>query len=190
MIREQHRVVIIGTSGSGKTTLGRILSQKWGLPICDLDDLAWLPEWTERDRAEERADVEKVVAEEKWIVVGNYSRHRDITWYNAHLIIWLDLPLITCAWRGLRRSIQNIWYHRPMCNGNYDNLSRLLRWDTRSILYWILTTHKKRRVRYLELLEKERDSRLPAHCRLRSHEDVRYFVQALETNDLQSLNLS
>ena len=176
MNKVPKRVVIIGTSGCGKTTLARFLSEKWDLPMCDLDDLYWLPGWKERDRAEELADVERVVAGEKWVIAGNYSRHRELIWYRADLIIWLDLSLVRCAWRGLSRSIRNIWYRRPMCNGNYDGLDRLLRLDNRSILYWVLTTHKKKRTRYLKLLETEKDPKLPKHFRFTSPREVASFI--------------
>ena len=184
-----QRIVIIGASGSGKTTLGRFLSSKWNLPFCDLDDLAWLPEWTQRNRNEERVDVEKVVVQEKWIIVGNYSRHRDIIWYNADRIVWLDLPLFTCVCRGLCRSILNIWYHRPLCNGNYESLGRLLCWDTRSILYWILATHKKKRSCYTKLLENEKDQKLPECYHLRSCREVRGFMDAVERAPLEEMGV-
>lgn len=172
---EINRVSIIGASGSGKTTLGKHLASKWGLPLCDLDDLAWLPGWVERNRKEERADVEEMVSQKKWIIVGNYSRHQDITWSNANLIIWLDLPLRICLWRGLRRAVKNIYYQRALCNGNYDSWSRLLRLGNQSILYWILTTHAKKRVRYEKLLEREKNFALPIHYRLRSRSQVADF---------------
>lgn len=108
-----------------------------------------------------------------------YSRHQDITWYNADLIIWLDLPLMTCFWRGLRRAVQNIWYQRIICNGNYDSWGRLLRLDNRSILYWILTTHAKKRTRYEKQLEKEKDFSLPTHYRLRSSTQINDFIDLM-----------
>lgn len=172
-----NRVVIIGSSGCGKTTLAKVLSSKWGLAMCDLDELAWMPNWIERDRAKERADVEKVVANEKWVIAGNYSRHRDLIWVNADLIIWLDLPLLTCLWRGFRRSIKNILLDRSLCNGNYDSFRRLFRWDNRSIIYWIYSNHKKKRMRYLKLLDQEKDPKLPKHIHLRTRKSVKAWLR-------------
>jgi adenylate kinase family enzyme len=182
--KDIKRVVVIGASGTGKSTLGRLLSASWDLPLCDLDDLSWLPGWIVRDRSEERADVEHVVAQEKWIVVGNYSRHRALTWPNAELIIWLDLPLHTCLWRGLRRALRHIWHRTPLCNGNYDSLGRLLRWDNRSIMHWIFTTHSERRVRYQRLLEDEKDETFPRHIRLRNQKEVMKFILSFSAHPI------
>jgi hypothetical protein len=80
--------------------------------------------------------------------------------------------------------IRNIWYHLPLCNGNYDSLGRLLRWDNRSILYWILTTHKEKRSRYLKLLESDKHETLPVHYRLRNHNEVKQFIRVVQEDDI------
>lgn len=175
-----RRIVIVGASGCGKTTLGKQLSEILNLPLCDLDELSWLPGWALRDRKEERADVERVTQQEKWIVVGNYSRHRDITWYRADLIIWLDLPLYTCLWRGLRRALENILYKTPICNGNYDSFTRPFSWDNRSIVHWIWTTHSTKRERYQRILVAEKDDRLPPHYHLRSSYEVANLIDHIK----------
>ncbi|SCA58878.1 Uncharacterized protein AB751O23_AX_00080 [Chlamydiales bacterium SCGC AB-751-O23] len=170
------RVVIIGASGSGKTTLGKLLSSTWKLPLCDLDDLHWLSGWKKRDPSEEFADVENFLKGDKWLIVGNYSRYRAMIWPKADLIIWLDLPFYVCLWRGLVRSIRSIWYDLPLCNGNYDSLTRLFSWDNKSILYWISTTYNKKTTNYQNLLENNKSKKLPQHYRLSNSKQVGEFI--------------
>lgn len=144
-----RRSVIIGTSGCGKTTLGRRISEIANCKCTDLDDLHWLPNWKERPDPEFIELVKQEVAGERWVISGNYSQARDLIWARAEMLIWLDLPISTCLWRALRRTLRR-WYHRePCCNENYEPLSRLL--TKYSILWWIWTTHAKRRRVYGEL---------------------------------------
>lgn len=166
------RIVIVGCSGSGKTTLGRQLSKKLQLPFIDLDDLYWLPGWVARTHEEMGVDVESIVQQEKWIIVGNYSRYRHIIWPLAELIIWIDPPLHHCLWRGIKRSLRSIWNRTAMCNGNYDSIARLFSWGPSSIVWWIVTSFKEKRRRYESLLEEGKASQLPPHLRLKSKKEL------------------
>ncbi len=172
-----RRVVIVGSSGSGKTTLGRKLEEKWRIPFCDQDEFAWLPGWVSRPIEEQRRDIEKVAARESWIIAGNYSKHRDITWEQADLIIWLDLPFWTCLWRGLKRALVNLIQRRTLCNGNYESWNRLLSWDDRSIVHWIWYSHPRKKERYQRLFIDEKDARLPPCAQLKSQQKIDLFLE-------------
>lgn len=170
------RVLIIGSSGSGKTSLGRLLSQSWGMPFFDLDDVAWLPNWILQDPQKEKAAVEQAVENEKWIIVGNYSRHKPLIWPKAELIIWLDLSLLICLKRALFRALNNLYHHKSFCNGNFESISRLCSLSDRSIIYWILKNYKRKKKRYELWLEKDKDSNLCPHIRIKTPKELQDFL--------------
>ena len=43
------KVALIGYSGCGKSTLGKLIAEKYSLPIQHLDKVHWLPGWKERE---------------------------------------------------------------------------------------------------------------------------------------------
>jgi adenylate kinase family enzyme len=154
---QPQRILIVGPSGSGKTTLARQLGQIHDFPFVDLDDLHWLPNWQTRPHTELRAAVAAVVAQEAWVISGNYNMLQDLTWPRAQLVIWLDLSLpLTLGrviWRCLTRSILK----EPCCNGNYESL-RMTFLSKDSLLLWVLHSHAKIRLRYCERAEAETGS--------------------------------
>lgn len=146
---QPQRILIVGPSGSGKTTLARQLGQLCTLPSVDLDELHWLPGWQSRPNAELRASVAAVVAQDAWVISGNYALLQDLTWPRAQLIIWLDLPLPQALARVMRRCVTRALRKEPCCNGNYESL-RMTFLSKESLLIWVLQTHGKIRLRYGE----------------------------------------
>ncbi len=149
---QPQRILIVGPSGSGKTTLGHQLGQIHALPSVDLDDLHWLPNWQTRPHTELRAAVAAVVAQEAWLISGNYNMLQDLTWPRAQLIIWLDLSLPLTLGRVIRRCLTRSLLKEPCCNGNYESL-RMTFLSKESLLLWVLQTHAKIRLRYAERAE-------------------------------------
>src|SRR2546423_442076 len=104
--RVMQRVVVVGVTGAGKTTFASTVSRRLGVPHIELDALYWGPKWTAVDTETLRARVALAVAGEAWIVDGNYSRVRDLTWAKADTLIWLDYSLPVVLSRLLRRVIR------------------------------------------------------------------------------------
>jgi adenylate kinase family enzyme len=146
------RVVVIGTSGAGKTTFARALAERLGTAFVELDQLHWLPGWRERPDAEFRPLVERAVSGDTWVVDGNYGVVRDIVWPRANVAIWLNLGLAMVLWRALRRSIGRSLSGEPFWHDNRESLSRAFL-SRDSILLWILTTYRRRRLEFAALRE-------------------------------------
>lgn len=103
-----NRVLIIGPCGSGKSTLARELAPRLGLPLVHMDQLGWQAGWVETGKAELAARVADAVAQDKWLIEGNYGSVLAPRLERADTVIYLDFPIRLCLWRLARR----IWSHR------------------------------------------------------------------------------
>jgi adenylate kinase family enzyme len=143
------RISVVGTSGSGKTTFARQLAERLGLPRIELDALNWGPNWAPAEVETFRDRVRLATAADAWVCDGNYSAVRPIVLERADTVVWLDLPLRTCLWRVIRRtarrrrSREDLWG-----SGNRESWRKQLGRD--SLIWWVLTTHRRRRREYQE----------------------------------------
>lgn len=144
-----RRICIIGTSGSGKTTLARQIAGQLDMPHVELDALHWQPGWTPARKDDLRARLEEALAGDTWVVDGNYSVLRSITWARADTIIWLDYALPVVLWRVTRRTARRLISRAELWNGNRESVRTLLSRD--SIILWALTTWGKNRREYRQL---------------------------------------
>lgn len=119
-----NRTLIIGCSGGGKSTLARALGIKLSLPVVHLDKLWWCPGWLELGHEKFRPLVRDLVAEERWVIDGNYSDTWDIRMPRAEMIIWVDLPRHVCLWRVFRRAVMQLGaVRRDMAPGCPERLN-------------------------------------------------------------------
>ena len=147
---QRDRIVIIGPTGVGKSHLANLIAQKLGMPIIELDELYWLPNW-QRESPEIFCDkVTKAVARPTWIVTGNYSQNRDLIWPLADQILWLDLPLPVVFARLLKRTLRQLFRREIKCNGNLESWQRLFSKD--SIILWLLKSYWKKHREYAGLM--------------------------------------
>jgi adenylate kinase family enzyme len=125
-----QRIAIIGSSGAGKSTLARKLGDLLDLPIVHLDALHWRPGWVEPPEDEWRALQEAAVAQQRWIIDGNYGSTLDIRLAAADAIIFLDLPRTLCVWRIFLRWLRYRGRSRPdMAEGCPEKLDwGFVRW--------------------------------------------------------------
>lgn len=154
-----QRIAVIGTSCSGKTTFAKSLAQKLQVEHIELDAIHWKPNWTPAPKEEFRALAQEAVSSEAWVLDGNYSAVRDIVWARATKLIWLDYPFHVVGYRALSRTLRRSISKEPMWAGNTESLRRAF-FHKDSILWWVVTTYRKRRREYPLRFQEPQNSHL------------------------------
>jgi adenylate kinase family enzyme len=143
------RIAVFGLPGTGKTTLAHQLGKLWRLPVHEMDDVLFtgdgalpLPEF--------RAMVKALTDAPAWIVEGNYSKLRDITWDRSDLVIWLDYRLPVTLKRVTQRNLRRL--------SGRENAVRPLTWraaffSRRSIFSNALRKYLRNRTKYIDQIE-------------------------------------
>lgn len=90
------KIIIIGCPGSGKSTLALALHRKTGLPLCHLDMLYWNADKTTVEQGVFRARLAAVLAQEAWIIDGNFSSTMEWRLAACDTVIFLDYPVEVC----------------------------------------------------------------------------------------------
>ena len=174
-----RRVVVFGTTGSGKSWLAERLAKREGLRLIELDALFWGPDWQGAPDELFRHRVERETQDDGWVVVGNYSGVRDLTWRVADTLIWIDLPLGLVMWRLLRRTIRRAITREDLWGtGNRETLGNAF-FSRQSILLYALKTHRRNRARFAvecQFLGKDKTV-----VRLQSAREVEAFLAPLSS---------
>jgi adenylate kinase family enzyme len=103
-----QRVLIIGPCGAGKSTLATALGARLGLPVHHMDQLNWRAGWVESSKDDIRARLALIIAQDRWLIDGNYGGTLAPRLDRADTVIYLDFPIRLCVARLLRR----IWTYR------------------------------------------------------------------------------
>jgi adenylate kinase family enzyme len=167
-----RKIQVKGSSGSGKTTFSRALAERLGLPFVELDALHHGPNWTEATPEEFRAKVAPIVAQEAWVIDGNYeSKLGDLVLSEAELVVWLDLPLREKLRRLWRRTTRRIREDELLWSGNKENWRSAV-WSRDSLFYWAVRGHFRQRRAFPWGVPPERI------VRLRSSADARRWLDS------------
>lgn len=137
------RILIIGSGGAGKSTLAKKLMEKLNLPIIHLDCHFWNPGWIKTPSDEWHQMVEEFVAQERWIMDGNYSSTIDVRLERADTVIFLDIPRIICLWRVIKRRIK--WHNKVRPDIN-EGCPESLDWE---FIKWIWNYPNRNKPRLL-----------------------------------------
>jgi adenylate kinase family enzyme len=168
-----ERVAILGPGGAGKSELARALGERTGLPVVHLDVLYWRPGWTAPPPEEFRAAVDAAIAEDRWILDGNFLRDDadDPRFARADIVVFLDYPRTTCVRRALWRWLLDRRRHRTDlpegCPEGFDL----------PFLRWVWNYPRENRTDVLARLAGLGPG-VTVH-RLRSDADVRRFLDAV-----------
>lgn len=174
------RIVVVGSSGSGKTTTAEIIAQTLGIPHVELDALHWLPNWSETELSIFREKVSRALAGQAWVVDGNYSKVRDITWTRADTLIWLDLPLPLVIKRLFSRTYHRWISQEELWSGNRENLTTAI-FSKDSLFLWMLKSRRKHRRDYPRLVKEPAYAHLKV-IHLTSAAQVDAWLQSLSTD--------
>ncbi|WP_222844665.1 hypothetical protein [Saccharomonospora sp. CUA-673] len=68
-----EKVAICGCGGSGKSALARELGRRLDLPVTHLDMVYYDDEWNSLGQDEFVAIQRQLVAQERWVLDGNYA---------------------------------------------------------------------------------------------------------------------
>jgi adenylate kinase family enzyme len=157
-----QRVVIGGSTSSGKTTFSRALARRMSVPLIELDALHWGPNWTEVPLPIFRERVTAAIAADAWVLDGNYSVVRDLTWGRADTLVWLDYPLRVILWRLFNRTNRRIRSREELWNGNRERFANAYL-STDSLYVWVFRSYWTRKRNWPRALAE------PAHRHLVVH---------------------
>ena len=141
------RILIIGCGGSGMSTLAQQLGQKLRLPVVHLDQLFWTPGWVSISKDEfDRVHV-AALAEERWIMDGNFDRTIPKRLQRCDTVIYLDFSRFACLMGVLKRVLTTSGKVRPdMGEGCPERIDL-------DFLKWVWNFNKNKRERNYRLLK-------------------------------------
>ena len=177
-----ERVSVVGISGSGKSTLARRLADQLGSTLLELDAVHHLPGWEPIDVEPFRQEVGRFVAQDRWVVDGNYRAVvADLVWDRADTVVWLDLPRSTVVRRVTWRSAHRVVRREELWNGNRETWGSVLSWDPkRSVVRWAWVVHGPLRTRYEGAMADAADRPgAPTWVRMRSRAEADAWLAAL-----------
>jgi adenylate kinase family enzyme len=111
--------------GAGKSTFARSLAARTGLPVVHLDVHYWKPGWARPSDDEWRERQRGLLAEDEWVMDGNYEETLALRLERAESVVILDTPWWLCASRAFVRGLR-----KPACEmpkGCTDSAGRRLR---------------------------------------------------------------
>ncbi len=166
--------IVIGTTSSGKSTLAKALAHKINADFIELDALHWEANWKEAPDEVFLQRVQDKIKADSWVIAGNYSVTRAISWPQAEAVIWLDYPFWTVFWRLTLRTFRRWWNKELLWGKNYENLwTHFKLWSDESLIHWLFKTYWRRKKEYPQLLA------LPEH----QHLHLYHFYSPQETEN-------
>ena len=165
-----EKVIIIGCGGAGKSTLARQLGAKLNLPVVHLDKLFWRPGWEQISREEFDRHHREALAQEKWIIDGNYDRTMGERVKYCDTIIYLDFSRAACLMGVAQRILTSYGRVRPDMGEGCPE-----RFDL-EFIKWIWDFNKNNREKTYRLLNETEGKETVV---LKNRRAVRLFLKSL-----------
>ncbi|RDI49755.1 adenylate kinase family enzyme [Nocardia mexicana] len=127
-----------------------------------------------------RAVVAERIAQDAWVVDGNYrGKLGDLVWQRADTVVWLDLPRARVMLQIVKRTVGRSLTGRELWNGNREDWRNMLSTDPeRSVIVWAWTTHAGNRARYAAAQTDPAYGHID-FVRVRSHREAEAFMAGL-----------
>ena len=91
-----QKVIVIGCPGGGKSTFARRLHKLSGLPLHHLDTIWHKPDRTTVSRQEFDEKLGLLLAQDEWIIDGNYNRTMERRMAACDTVFLMDYPTDVC----------------------------------------------------------------------------------------------
>lgn len=141
-----ERIVIIGCGGAGKSTLARQLGEKLDIPVVHLDKLFWRPGWVQVSREEFDKLHRDAIAQDRWIIDGNFDRTMEERIQRSDTVIYLDFSRFACLMGVCKRVLTTYGKVRPdMGEGCPERID----WE---FMKWVWDFNKNKREKNYRLL--------------------------------------
>jgi adenylate kinase family enzyme len=166
-----RRILVIGSGGSGKTTVAKEIARRTGLPLIHLDQLFWRPGWDPTPDDEWDRRIDELIAQDAWVLDGNYGRTLAVRIAAADTVVFLDVPRRVCLWRILSRRLRHLGRSRPdVAPGCPERLT----WE---FVSWVWSYPSRRRPGILKQIGGVRNNMEVVV--LQTAEDVRRFLDTI-----------
>lgn len=147
------KIVVLGSGGAGKSTFARKLEKILDIKAYHLDTFHWKPGWVATPNEEWEKIVRELVSNDEWIIDGNYGRTINMRINLADTIFFLDMPIILCLYRVIKR---RIIYHKKSRPDMNSGCEEKLDWE---FINWIINFKKNKKPEIVEKLNKYKDSK-------------------------------
>ncbi len=140
-----QKAIVIGCPGAGKSTFARKLRDFSGLPLHYLDQLWHKADRTNVTQAEFDQSLHTILAQENWIIDGNYLRTLETRLKACDAVFFLDYPLEVCL-AGAEARIGKTREDMPWTETEFDGEFRqwILDFPTRQLpsIYALLSQYR------------------------------------------------
>ena len=169
-----ERIMIIGCGGSGKSTLARQLGEITGLPVVHLDKLFWTPGWVSLSREEFDKVHREEIAQEKWIMDGNFDRTIPERLARCDTVIYLDFSRFACLMGVAKRILTNYGTVREDMGEGCPE-----RFDL-EFLKWVWNFNRNKQARNYELLAQAKHVKAVV---LKNRKEVKVFLEQVKSGE-------
>lgn len=144
------RICVLGPSGAGKTTFAEKLAHQRSVPFLSMDKLVHQPGWNPAPLEVYAPKHDAFIAKEAWVIEGAYRKTLPQRLQRAETVIFLDISIIGCQYRVVKRLIQNYGKVRPNAPAGCEE--RFSFGWAHMVVVHSFFGWRKRRARYLDIL--------------------------------------